>query len=283
MGDALSGVRLKLARALDEIKALDQEVVHFIKTPPCPYRPALDFNVDTRIITFDVHIEKTPDPMWGVRIGEVIHNLRSALDHIIWELVILTTGGPPALPTKNQFPIFESKEGFDGRGIDQFLRGVRQDAVELIRSEQPYFTGEKRNSPLWHLHELSNADKHRTICVVGTLISQFKFSMPPLLEPLERIEELERMKSGPIQENAVLYRGKVIGGRLRYPFAKGDVTGDLSTNIAFDSATPTVGGWIAMYTLDNILSRTERIAKRIASEIFKLPLERHHTTPSGSE
>src|SRR5205809_1133820 len=102
MSDALSGVRLKLARALCEVTALDKEVVHFIETAPHPYRPALDFNVDTRILTFSVHIEKTPDPMWGVRIGEVIHNLRSALDHIIWELVILTTGRPPVFPSKNQ-------------------------------------------------------------------------------------------------------------------------------------------------------------------------------------
>lgn len=272
MSDSLSGVRLKLARALNEIKALDKEVVAFIQTLPYPYRPAFDFNVDTRIITFSVHIEKTPDPMWGVRIGEVIHNLRSALDHIIWELVILTTGRPPVLPTKNQFPIFESKEGFNVRGIDQFLKCVRQDAVELIRSEQPYSTGENRKSPLWHLHELSNADKHRTICVVGTLIHKFEFSMPPLLEPLERIEELEKMKSGPIQENTVLYRGKVIGGRLRYPFAKGDVTGNLATNIAFDQSTPTVGGWIAMYTLADIQSRVERIAGRIAKDVFEISL-----------
>jgi hypothetical protein len=272
MPDPFSGIRLKLSRALNGIKALDKEVVDFIKTLPYPYRPKLDFNVDTRIITFSVHIEKTPDPMWGVQIGEIVHNLRSALDHIIWELVILNTGQPPALPTRNQFPIFESEEGFNGRAIDQFLRSVRRDAVELIRSEQPFFTGEKRNCPLWHLHELSNLDKHRTICVVGTLIHQFKFGMPPLLEPLDRIEELENMKSGPIQEDAVLYRGRVIGGCLRYPFAKGNASGELSTNIAFDAATPTVGGWIAMYTLANIQSRTERIAQRIASDVFRITL-----------
>jgi hypothetical protein len=57
--------------------------------------------------------------MWGVQVGEIVHNLRSALDHSIWELVILTTGRPPALPTKNQFPIFKSKDGFLARGVPE--------------------------------------------------------------------------------------------------------------------------------------------------------------------
>ena len=52
--------------------------------------------------------------MWGVLIGEILHNLRSALDHLIWQLVILETGAPPTT-TKTAFPIFETAAGYKSR------------------------------------------------------------------------------------------------------------------------------------------------------------------------
>lgn len=269
--DALSGIRLKLSRAADEIKALDKEVVAFVTEPPAPYSASGDFNRTTRILTVRVRSEKTPDPMWSIRIGEVAHNLRSALDHLVWQLVILTTGRPPALPTKNQFPIFDSKEGFNSRGVDQFLRCVRQDAVDLIRSEQPYFTGEKRDSPLWHLQELSNVDKHRTIHVVGALIQGYRFNMPPTLEPCT-IVDLEKISGGPIKQDTVLYRGQVIGGKLAYPWQPGKVEGHMAANIAFDESTPSVGGAILVQTLVGIQARVQRVIRRIGADILKAEL-----------
>ena len=273
MADPFTGIRLKLSRALDEFKALDKEIASFINTKPHPYRPSVNFNVTTRVLTLRVHIEKAPNPIWGIRIGEVIHNLRSALDHAVWELVVRNKGVAPKIPSKNQFPIFQTEIGhrsFDTTGTQLMLAGVSSGAIDLIRTEQPFCTGEKLECPLWHLQELSNADKHRTIHVTGTMVSEYKFTMPPLLEPIRDIREFARRPTGPIQQNAILWEGRVIGGKLSYPWAQGDVTGHLAQDIAFDKATPSVGGWIAMATLANILSRVDRVLSRIATEIFSI-------------
>jgi hypothetical protein len=41
--------------------------------------------------------------MWAGILGDVVHNWRSALDHLVWQLVLLDTGedGTP----EHQFPI----------------------------------------------------------------------------------------------------------------------------------------------------------------------------------
>jgi hypothetical protein len=266
--DVFSGIRLKLTRARNEIEGLHAEFDSYLDSQP--YRPGVDFDPRTRILTLSANIQKASDPMWGVQVGEIVHNLRSALDHVVWELVILTTGRPPALPTKNQFPIFKSHDGFRTRGIDDQLRCVRQDAVDLIQSEQPYRTGNYLKHPLWHLQELSNIDKHRTLHITGTMLQEFQFNFPPPLEPLVTTE-IERATIGPIQQDAVLWRGH-LSGTLDWPFAGHNANGYLTMGIAFDKATPVVGGWLVVDTLADIADRTNKVLDRIASEIFKLKL-----------
>lgn len=268
--DPFLGVRLKLSRARDQIHNLQDDFTSFLATRPCG--ASLHFQEDIKELTFTVRVTAQLDAMFGVRIGEITHNLRSAMDHLVWELVILTTGRPPALPSKNQFAIFKSKDGFKTRGIDQQLQCVRQDAVDLIESEQPFSTGEGIKSPLWHLQELSNADKHRTLHLTGALVQ--KFEIPNLrINHDGTMDVLEVRHQGPIQDKAILWRA-------RFPNAKsfpvytnnGKIETNLTIGIAFDEATPAVGGWLTIATLANIHGRSDKIARRIATEIFERDL-----------
>lgn len=270
MADPLDGARLKLRRAWDQFNGLVADMRAFLGNQPSPYVPRVHFNAKERSVLITAHIQKIPDPMWGVRIGEIVHNLRSALDHLVWELVILSTGRPPTLPTKNQFPIFRYQDGFSGRGVRAQLRRVRQDAIDLIQAEQPFHTGEDINSPLWHLHELSNADKHRTLHVTGTLLDAFNVKFPPLNRHAKPVHHLRR-NVGPIQEDAVI-AGVSSPDFTEWPFINTQVECKLSMDIAFDHRTPAVGGWLVSQTLVDVTNRTERIARRIANEIFKTEL-----------
>ncbi len=273
--DQFAGIRLKLSRAWNQINGLKPDVEAFLENDPAPYVPRVNFNGQTHVLTVSVHIQKAPDPMWGVRIGEIIHNLRSALDHLIWELVILNTRQPPPIGNKNQFPIFEYEVGFSDRGIKQFLRGVSPAAIALIKSEQPFpgdkgGTGEGAKSPLWHLKELSDVDKHRTLHVTGTLLESFNFTFPPLTRDAT-IQRQERRGPGPIQEDTVL-ASAYLPGVIEWPFAERQVQCTLGTDVAFDQGTPTVGGWLVFDTLVDITNRTERILARIGKDIFKTEL-----------
>jgi len=135
--DPLAGVRLKLKRAWNQLDTLKADIEAFFN--PYPYRPTIQFNKQTQRLTIKVQTDRSPDPMWGVRVGEIIHDFRSALDHVVWELA----GRPPARTSKTQFPIFEYEAGFSDRGVKQFLKGISDPkAIVLIKSEQPFFARE---------------------------------------------------------------------------------------------------------------------------------------------
>jgi hypothetical protein len=116
-------------------------------------------------------------PEWGVQIGEIAHNLRSALDGLVYQLAYLRT--TPKAPERTQFPIFRSRHDrktVKGRQINGFHPGsdrhirllapIHQTRLERL---QPYRRGRGGGkNPLWLLNELSNSDKHRLIEVAGT-------------------------------------------------------------------------------------------------------------------
>ena len=206
--------RLKLKRAWQQLDGLKAEINAFTNEDPHPYVPQIHFDRKTQMLTASVQVQKRPDPMWGVMVGEIIHNLRSALDHIVRELVILKTGRTPRT-NKNQFPIFEHQAGFRGRGTKMFLHDVSPAGIALIESEQPFpkkdgGTGEGIDSPLWHVKELSDHDKHRTLHVTGTMVSEFKFTLPPLKRDAT-VDHQTLTGPGPIQQDAVLAPGALSG------------------------------------------------------------------------
>lgn len=273
--DSFDGIRLKRSRAWEQIYSLKADIASFLQNDPAPYVPRVDFNGQTNILAVSVHINKTPDAMLGVRIGEIVHNLRSALDHVIWELFVKNNGQSPPIGSKNQFPIFKTKAGFKERGETLFLKGIDNKAIDLIRSEQPFpvsegGTGENIKSPLWHLKELSDCDKHRTIHLVGTLLEEYNFTFPPLTRDVTVQKEIVH-NTGPIQQNAVLGRAR-FPGISEWPFQDREVKGHLRTNIAFDQWTPSVGGWLVAETLIEIANRTDRILNRVAKDIFSFDL-----------
>ncbi len=105
-----------------------------------------------------------PLPMieWGIRVGDAIHCLRSALDQLVY--------GISASPDGNTaFPIFGgAKEWFTK--APAMLWGIPEPVVTVIDRHQPYHRGNAADThPLAALRELSNADKHRYITVVALI------------------------------------------------------------------------------------------------------------------
>ncbi len=120
------------------------------------------------------------EPAWPVTISEICHDLRSALDGLVYQLAQLTN--PSAKLDKVAFPIFRYRDTRAGKGGRTFA-GFRspngaQPKIGMLplkyraRLErlQPYHrrNGGER-SALWRLHELNNTDKHRLIPVVAVV------------------------------------------------------------------------------------------------------------------
>ena len=98
--------------------------------------------------------------------GDVIHNLRCALDHLAFQLVSVGVSlgeSPPSKWDDIQFPIAHSADIYEGRKRRR-VQGMTRQAVEAIDALKPYKGG---NEPLWLLHKLDNTDKHSFILLAG--------------------------------------------------------------------------------------------------------------------
>jgi hypothetical protein len=102
------------------------------------------------------------DPVLSVVIGDATHNLRAALDYLIYELSLWDSHG--CIEDGTQFPIEGSKGDdpvvakarFRGRR-ESYLKGLNDRHAAIIEGLQPY------NGIEWTetLRSISNPDKHR--------------------------------------------------------------------------------------------------------------------------
>ena len=172
----LEGPRLKVRRADSKIKSLRGAEKVFMRESKYEVVRA-EFNPKSGEYVYRVRASSPPPSLeWGVDIGEIAHNLRSALDRLVYQLAFLNTA--PKAPTGTQFPIFligKTTKKRNGRLIAHFEREGRRYIASLrpshqacIERLQPYKRGQGgRTNPSWMLSEINNADKHRLIQVVG--------------------------------------------------------------------------------------------------------------------
>ena len=173
MATDLSGVTLKIERAeahLAELKdsietTLDSSTEHF----------TVEFDPQSGHHVYRAHGLPEIDPQWSLLVGEILYQLRSALDHLAWQLVLLD-GGEPGQQT--QFPVLtKPPTGKKGKPREVQLKPAVKDAkiLDALDKAQPYRGHEGnivpfRNSPLWLLHRLNIIDKHRLLLVVVCML-----------------------------------------------------------------------------------------------------------------
>jgi hypothetical protein len=158
----LYSAAFKIERARQELDALDLEIEAFLSDDT--YRVSEEVDTDKGLKVYRVEpLVAPPSARWGVFVGEIVHNLRSALDHIVWQLALLKT--KTESPHKGtSFPIFTVDNSWSQGMIDASLKDVPDDAKQVIKTFQPYNAGDAAEShALWILHSLWNTDKHQTV------------------------------------------------------------------------------------------------------------------------
>jgi hypothetical protein len=202
----LDGPRAKIKRADRQVKALQASFQKFFKDHPCTVTIA---EFDKKAGHHKLRIHGVPSSLpdeWGVLIGEIAHNLRSALDLLAWQLVLLSGNSPTR---QTEFPVFtvgRTKRKRKGKLIPHFcvkgglrcLIGMRRRFKARIKEFQPYKRRNKGSrSALYLLHELNIADKHRLITVLTTVVGGMQFS--------GHVGGGSKFKVGtPIDDNAVI-------------------------------------------------------------------------------
>ena len=92
--------------------------------------------------------------------GDVIHNLRGALDHLAYQM---TMAHRPRTTEKElrgiYFPICKDKGAYEkaAKGYKKFFGA---EAIQLLDALKPYKNG---NEALYRLHDLNNISKHRLL------------------------------------------------------------------------------------------------------------------------
>jgi hypothetical protein len=159
--ERLVGIRLKIERAKYHIADLDRQIVAFRQTNP--YRISPDPNPQNGEKVFRFHVDAEPDSVWSLIAGEAAHQLRSALDHLAWQLVEANKQTPG---TWTYFPIYETLAMYKAKASGK-VKGIASGAISLIESVQPYQSGYEL---LRKLHEIDNFAKHRLLLLVGCAV-----------------------------------------------------------------------------------------------------------------
>ena len=132
---------------------------------------------ESKSYVFRVWGVKTPDPSWGLLVGDCVHNARSALDHLAYQLACLNLGRDlnEDEAKKIQFPIAEDPAKFAKmRGRIDNLADVDRARIEVLQSfnawdESIWGTLRMPGPPapipsyLLQVHQLDIIDKHRTM------------------------------------------------------------------------------------------------------------------------
>ena len=180
---AIDGILVKLERAHEHLNIFNKEVEGFLKGEPCghisecKHKRGSEYDVIVR-----VRINTPPPLKLSIIIGEILYQIRSTLDHLVYQLT-LSNGGTIKELESCEFPIFDTSDAFHrhrgskslalGSGLYK-MRGVNTTAQTIIEGLQPYKSGANSTiHPLWVLHKLCNIDKHRrlylTQCPIGSI------------------------------------------------------------------------------------------------------------------
>lgn len=128
-------------------------------------------------------------------VGDIAHNLRSALDHLAWQLACAAAGGAPAKPREVQFPIcYPSEISKTCKTPSYFTAADWQKIHEFepckgLNGRPDGWSGDYVHQ-LSLLQQLNNDDKHKTLAVILLVPNQLamiptRASLPPWIVKTE--------------------------------------------------------------------------------------------------
>jgi hypothetical protein len=247
MSHPLDGVRAKIERANEHLANLKTELQRGLDNGDYGFRAEDDPKVADQVLIFG---KAPPELMirYGLIAGDVCHNLRSALDHLAWQLTIFSIRKPTK---RTQFPIFSDRVEY-AKQSPAMIDGILPKIAARIERLQPYNTGPlgdpRRTNALWILHEMSNSDKHRVVNIAV-------LDIPALVVTTG---EAQPMDFDALARSGVGRVGRVVDGALIKTLPPDSAPPDVRVNIqapihvAFDEVGPGLG-YSVVPTLESLI------------------------------
>lgn len=186
--------------------------------------------------------EGFPPPSLSLELGEMLYQLRAALDSCVYEAAIFETGeNPPPDEEKLEFPFASTSEQF--KQASRHIRPLSQELRAWIEAVQPYNAEAKwppdfRYVPetLGLIHDLARKDRHRQLQVLGSWV----VSTNPQLRVPEGVEVLwlppPAGERGFLEDESQIGAFKLIGWEPDMPPVEANP--DIYIDIAIHDAPP---------------------------------------------
>lgn len=208
MNDAVSpfdSCLLKIRRAEEHFEILRKEIGDWNRSQ----RSSIDKETDPEGREHAVWLNVDPlPPLKNLSLitGDCIHNLRCALDHLVYARAIFDTGiNPPWRSYALQFPIVDSPDKFPDQQ-QRRLPSLNTQSVTLIEKAQPYNRPNAEGGPplLTVLRELDNGDKHRLVNLALFHVTSGEVRLPAhfsavrwLMSPIEGRTKIASFTANP--------------------------------------------------------------------------------------
>jgi hypothetical protein len=171
-----AGIAEKLKRADENIGHLNSEINLFIQSGEYPVLP--DKNAKEWEESVAYHRTKLIPLKFAVLTGEIVHHLRSCLDHVVWHFSDACARA--ADPNGIEFPIYENRPGNsdERRRYKRKVQGITfPNVLSLIEDMQPYKAApDVANHALLIVHNMDRFDKHRELVIVSSAV---ELNVPP--------------------------------------------------------------------------------------------------------
>ena len=158
--ERLKHVTLKVDRAKEHAADLEQELRVFLESGP--YTVGAKHDSETRKLIY--YVTELTLFLMSVIAGDAVQNLKSALDHLAYQIVCNDTGDNPPNPNWIYFPIADDAKKYEAKKTGK-MEGAHRESFEAIDDLKPYRGG---NDLLWMLYRLNNIEKHRLLLTVGS-------------------------------------------------------------------------------------------------------------------
>lgn len=219
----------KFGRAHENLKVFKAESLKYLESEPQEF--PIEFQPKGNGTEIDVIMRiqfvKPVPPILSVLAGDILYEIRSALDHLVFALSdsysVRTLRKTIDLDKAGtEFPIFvdpakfgelrKDRQPAERSGLHK-IRLVHPDVQAIIESLQPYNArNHTRLEFLWVLQQLCNIDKHRRLNILGPPLGniRLKFSLPV------RLTKWQMLAKRPLEDGAIIGCGSFI------PLASGE-------------------------------------------------------------
>lgn len=260
----LKGPRAKLEWSIRQLEALDQECSAHLEARPFRLVPEFDQNSGSHVIRFRGQSD-WPTLRWGLMVGDVIHNARSALDQAVWLIACRSTAieqlWKPDVGWRISFPITSKPADFKKHKVMSYLA---EDAKKTLEPLQPYNKGDIPGA-LERLDRLWNIDKHRVIHSTTVQLDLSKIKFRPGAIRIEDLAEDPETIWHPLP-NPIPDGTKIASVRFRDgqgpPYTTLAVTGEPLVTVGFGSgffALPINGLGELLVSTNHVLSLVEEL------------------------